>query len=123
MQYILSHQLARDRAIEAVRNAPEGYCVKVTEQKRTLDQNAMLWPLLTDIAEQVEWHGQHLTKEEWKDMFTAALKRQKVVAGIDGGFVVLGAHTSKLNKKEFSDLLELIQAFGAEQGVRFSEQD
>ena len=88
--------------------------------KRTLEQNRKLWPMLHDVANQVEWYGQKLTAENFKDMFTAALKKQKAVPGIDGGFVVIGGHTSKMNKQEFSELLELIAAFGAEHGVEWS---
>jgi hypothetical protein len=90
--------------------------------RRSLDQNAHLWAVLTDVARQVEWHGQRLTKENWKDIFTAALKRQQVVPGLDGGFVVLGTSTSRMSKREFSDLLELVFAFGAERGVEWSKQ-
>ena len=95
--------------------------ISISRPRRTLDQNSLLWPLLTDISKQVEWYGQYLTKEEWKDVFTAALKKQKAVPGIDGGFVVIGAHTSKMNKSEFSELIELIFAFGANQDVEWSE--
>lgn len=95
--------------------------VEVKEPRRSLDQNAKLWAVLTDVSEQVDWHGQRLTKEEWKDVMTAALKRQKVVPGLDGGFVVLGTSTRRMSKQEFSDLLELIQAFGAEQGVEWGD--
>ncbi|MGM0584236.1 MAG: recombination protein NinB [Pseudomonadota bacterium] len=101
--------------------APQDFCVVVKEATRTNDQNSKLWPMLQDVSRQVEWYGQRLTKEEWKDVFTAGLKRQKVVPGIDGGFVVVGAHTSTMGKREFSDLIELIYAFGAEHGVRWSE--
>lgn len=89
--------------------------------RRTVDQNRLLWAVLTDVSRQVEWHGQRLTKENWKDIFTAALKRQQVVPGIDGGFVVLGTSTSRMSKQEFSELIELIYAFGAEHGVEWSE--
>lgn len=89
--------------------------------RRSLDQNALLWAVLTDVSRQVEWHGHRLTKENWKDIFTAALKRQQVVPGIDGGFVVLGTSTSRMSKQEFSELIELIYAFGAEHGVEWSE--
>lgn len=87
---------------------------------RTLDQNAALWAMLTDVSEQVEWYGHRLNPEEWKHVFTAALKRFKVVPGLDGGFVAVGMSTSAMSKREFSELLELIQAFGSERGVRWS---
>lgn len=89
--------------------------------RRTLDQNAKLWPMLSDVSKQVDWHGEKLTPENWKDVFTAGLKRQKAVPGIDGGFVVLGAHTSTMDKREFVDLIELMYAFGSEHDVTWSE--
>jgi len=95
--------------------------VFVGEPRRTLDQNAKLWPMLGDIASQVEWHGQKLHDFEWKDVFTAALKRYRAIPGIDGGIVLLGMRTSRMTKGELSDLIELMQSFGAEHNVVWSE--
>jgi hypothetical protein len=119
--WIMAHAEARRRAVAGVEEAPEGWVVTISPPKRSLEQNAALWARLGEIAEQVEWHGQHLTSAEWKDVFSAALKKQKAVPGIDGGFVILGSSTSRMSKAELSDLLELIASFGAERGVEFSE--
>nr|WP_299241432.1 recombination protein NinB [uncultured Halomonas sp.] len=90
-------------------------------EKRSLDQNARLWAVLTDVSRQVEWYGRYLPKEAWKDIFSAALERQDVVPGLEGGFVMIGGRTSKMTKQRFADLLTLIDAFGAERGVRWSD--
>lgn len=95
--------------------------VSLSRPKRTIDQNDRMWAMLTDISKQVDWYGQKLTKEEWKDVMTAGLKKQKAVPGLDGGFVVLGAHTSRMTKQELSDLMELISAFGAEHEVEWGD--
>lgn len=87
---------------------------------RTLQANSAMWALLTDISRQVDWHGEKLTPENWKDLFTACLKKQRSVVGIEGGFVVLGARTSRMSKEEMSDLLELMHAFAAERDVKLS---
>ena len=79
----------------------------------------MMWANLEDIAQQVVWYGVKLTKDEWKDVLTAALKRQKVVPGIEGGFVVIGARTSKMTVPEMTELIELSTAFGTQHGVKF----
>lgn len=97
--------------------------LKVEPEKRSSLQNKLLWAALTDVSQQVEWHGQKLEPGEWKDVFTAALKRQKVVPGLEGGFVVLGSSTSRMSKAEFSELCELIFAFGSERGVVFRDQN
>ena len=94
--------------------------VEIKPETRTLAQNARLWAMLTDVSKQVNWYGRKLSEEEWKHVFTASLVKQDVVPGIDGGFVVLGKSTSKMTKPEMSELQQLIEAFGAQQDVRFT---
>jgi hypothetical protein len=120
--FVLAHDLARSRAVEAVKNAPSGYIITIKEPTRTLEQNALMWRLLTEISSQVTWYGSKLTKEEWKDVLSASLKKQKAIPGIGGGFVVTGLRTSKMTKKELAELVELAYAFGIEQGVKFGEE-
>ena len=89
-------------------------------ETRSTAQNARLWAMLTEISAQVDWYGRKLSPEEWKHVFSASLKKQDVVPGLDGGFVVLGLSTSKMTKGEMSDLQTLMEAFGAQQGVKFT---
>lgn len=94
---------------------------------RTPDQNRLMWALLTDLANQVDWpvNGkmEKLSPEDWKHVTTAALRReQRIADGISGGFVILGQYTHKFSKQEMSELIELIYAFGAERGVRFTDE-
>lgn len=117
----LVHKEARRRAAEACLSAPDGFIVKITEPTRTLEMNAALWAMLGDVSRQVDWYGRKLSPEDWKAVFTAALKKSDVVPGVDGGFVVLGQSTSRMTKGEFSDLLALIDAFAAEHGVVWSD--
>lgn len=93
--------------------------LEIRPEKRSDAQNRRLWSMLNDISEQVDWHGHRLTAAEWKDVFTAAIKRTKVVPGLDGGFVVCGQSTSQMTKREMSELQQLMEAFGAEHEVAF----
>ena len=93
--------------------------LEVRPEKRSDAQNRRLWAMLADISAQVDWYGQKLTSEEWKDVFSASLKRTKVVPGLDGGFVVCGQSTSRMTRAEMCELQELMEAFGAQQGVKF----
>ncbi len=89
-------------------------------ETRSTAQNARLWAMLSEISAQVDWYGRKLSPEEWKHVFSASLKKQDVVPGLDGGFVVLGLSTSKMTKGEMADLQTLMEAFGAQKGVRFT---
>jgi hypothetical protein len=94
--------------------------LNVRDARRTTEQNARMWAMLSDVSRQVEWYGKKLDAEDWKHVFSAALRKSQVVPGIDGGFVVLGQSTSRMSRAELSELMELIEAFGAERGVVFS---
>ena len=121
--FVLSHDTARQRATEAVRSAPHGAQVVIQDLSRTIAQNALMWPILTAFAEQLEWpvNGQmiYLTPEEWKDILSAAFRREtaRVAMGLDGGVVMLGQRTSKFTKAEFSDWIEFLHATAAARGV------
>lgn len=95
------------------------FTLEVRPEKRSDAQNRRLWSQLNDLSEQVDWHGFKLTADEWKSVMSAALKRTKVVPGIDGGFVVCGQSTSAMSKAEMNELLALIEAFGANHNVAF----
>jgi len=119
--YQLTSPQARDSAKAMIDWAPDGFVCEIKESTRTTEQNSLLWPLLSEVSRQVDWYGKKLTPDEWKSVFSASLKQQKVVPGLDGGFVVCAQSTSKMGKREFSDLIELIFSFGAQKGVRFPD--
>jgi hypothetical protein len=93
--------------------------------KRTLPQNERMWAMLTDVARQVKWHGQKLSPDDWKVVFLSALKAElRMVPNLDGnGFVQLGRSSSALSVDEMSDLMALIEAFGAREGVTFGGEE
>ncbi len=115
----------RQKALRWVREAPLGYFIDFRRDKRSLDQNNLMWACLTDLSHQVEWHGQKLSPEDWKVLMMAGLDQElRVVPNIAGnGYVPLGRSSSKLTKAEMIELIELIRAFGAQHGVVFGDQE
>jgi hypothetical protein len=106
-----------------VAKSPPGTRVEFRGIKRTLPQNDRMWAALTDVATQIDWHGMKLRPQDWKDIFTAGLKRElRVVPNLDGdGFVILGQHTSDMSIEEMGDLITLITAWGEDHGVVFHD--
>jgi hypothetical protein len=119
----LHNQSDRDRAIRLVYDAPVGARVEVKAVKRSLPQNDRMWAMLTDVAQQLPWHGKRLRPDDWKLLFLDALKREtQTVPNLDGtGLVSLRASSSDLSKSEMSDLFILIEQFGARHGVKFAD--
>jgi len=124
--FILSIPEARQRAMECVKEAPEGYVVKVSQPTRNLEQNAAQWPILECFAKQKQWpingNLEWMTKEEWKDVLTAAFEKESIrlAASMNGGVVMLGSRTSKYGKKKFSEWLEFLNAAAVELNVDLS---
>ena len=115
----------RRRAASWALNAPKGCRIDFREAKRSLEQNARMWAMLTEIAHQVRWHGFRLSADDWKLLFLDSLSRElRIVPNMDGtGFVNLGRRSSDLSKSEMSDMIELMFAFGASHGVNFKDGD
>lgn len=92
---------------------------------RSVQQNARLWAMLSDVSEQMEWAGKKRSPEAWKDIFTAAFRSAQheldVVPGINGGFVLLGMHTSSMTVAEMGDLFILIEEFCARNDIRLRD--
>lgn len=104
----------------AIDAAPDGYVVEIRSPTRSINQNARMWACLTDISKQVPLAGEMLSPEDWKCIFTAAMKKHRMVPGIDGGMVVLGAYTSRMTVADMSELQALIDSYGDEKGVMWS---
>lgn len=127
--FILAHDMARKNAHIAIDNASDGWVVTIQEPNRTVSQNAAQWPILGEFASQLKWpvNGEmvNLTDEEFKDIFTAAFRKENVrlAGGVDGGVVMLGQRTSKFKKKEFGEWLEFLHYLAAryEVKLRFDE--
>ena len=124
MRYILVHQEARQRALEAVRTAPDGVVVDIKPMTRTRAQNDAQWPILKAFSLQVQWpvNGAMtwLDPEDWKAILTAAYRKEtaRVAQGWDGGMVMLGMRTSKMDKRQFSEWLDWLNAAAATKGVK-----
>ncbi len=103
--------------------------VTVTDADRSVEQNAKLHAMLSDISRQVEHAGQKWNLLIWKRLCTAAWLREsgedpQLIPAIDGnGVDIVYERTSKLSVKKCAELMEWIQAFGDEHQVRWTQAD
>lgn len=112
----------RTKAQKWVAKVPLGWTLIFKPPARTNLQNAKLWALLDDIALQKEYWGKKRTSEAWKDIFSGSLRGQEMVPNLESnGFIAFGRRTSEMGDDEMSDLLTLIEAWGAQNGVVFSD--
>lgn len=120
---ILAHLEARQRAVELVRTAPEGYCVTVAEPSRSLEQNAKFHAICSDIAKsKAVWYGKPRTANEWKVLLVsghavATNQGSEIVPGIEGEFVNIRESTAAMSRVRGASLIEYALSFMAIHGV------
>ena len=62
-----------------------------------------------------------ITEDEWRQFFTGIIQGQKPVPIPEGGIIMVGGSSRELKKKQMSDCIEYIYAFGSERQVKWSE--
>jgi len=100
----------------------------ITEDNRSLDQNAMFHALIGQIAKQAQHMGAHWDTETWKRLLCHEWAKEtgrqagKLVASLDGKDIVqLGIQTRKFSKQEASEFTEWVLAWGSQNGITFKE--
>jgi len=119
----------REQAIDWVRKAKTGSRVEFKGPARSLDQNSRFWAMLTDCAVQGRINDRRFNTEDWKTMFMTAYAEER---GIEirhlpalnrAGMIPCGRSSSDLSVAEMSELMEWIASWGAENGIKFHDQD
>lgn len=102
------------------------HCGKTLRQ-RSVEKNAHLHAVLSEISQQRQWAGQWLDIEAWKRLMVAAFEREKgngveVYPSIDGhGVDVVYRRTSRMTQEEIRELIYFAEAWAIDQGVKLKE--
>lgn len=120
---IIRSDIQRILAKGLIDAAPVDAVVQIKEGTRSLDQNAKMWAMLSDIA-RAKPEGRHMAPEVWKAAFMSALGYEIVwQPGIeDAPPFPAGFRTSRLSKARMADLITFIAAYGDRHGVRWSKE-
>lgn len=127
--FVLAHDTARQRAIDAVREAPAGYSVTLAEPRRNVDQNAKFHAICSDLAKSgLQWAGKTRSADQWKVLLVsghavATKEGAEMVPGLEGEFVNVRESTALMSVRRSSSLIEYALAFCHTNGVRLSEPE
>jgi hypothetical protein len=138
--FILANPEVRRRAAAfIVETAPDGYVVTVKPPLKSREQEERFHAMVGDVARQVEIHGRKFDEETVKrlviDQFRrdtardpelaplwASIGQMDVVPSLDGsGVVAIGWQSRRFPKKLYSALIEWLFAYGAEEGVEWTD--
>lgn len=125
--FVIRDDAARARAVAMVAKLPADrarplYDVRIEphRERHSAEQRSLLFALCRDLARQLPFPGGgSANPTAWKDFLVALYRGEKMVR--EGAVVVVvGGSVSQTTRKELSDILEFVQAYGATRGVRFS---
>lgn len=119
---LLVSDTQRDFAKRLIDMAPQNAVVNIKERKRSNEQNALMWVLLSDVS-QAKPKGLNYSTDLWKCLFMEACGHEvQFMEGLNGRPFPVGHQSSKLTVPQMRDLIEFIYAWGSENGVQFSEK-
>ena len=90
------------------------------------EQRKFLNAICGDLAEQVAWHGNRLTKDDWRHMIAGTVLGWRMMPGIDmgdgkPGMIMLGGSSLDLRKAECIEAITMALQIGDhpdEQGLK-----
>ena len=118
---ILIDEARRERACQLVRKAPDGFVMTIAEPRRTSDQNAKMWAMLSELSA-ARPQGRCWAPDQWKAAFLDACGHRPIYQeALEGGaFICTGYKSSKLTVAEMRDVIECIYEFCARHDVPLS---
>lgn len=118
--FYLVHDQARANAINEIKEARHGTCVEMKEPKRSNAQNAAIHAVITDWAKSLDWKygGIDVDLDDLKVIAMSAYRKiqrgqNRFVIGLQGEPVDLQLKTSRLNKEEAAEFIDMVSAIAS----------
>ena len=128
-QLITEH--VKRNAAEFILNLPASkdrpMIVEVKARGRSLDQNAKLHAMLSDIAaSKLLFAGKERSAEEWKVILISGHSiatggQGEVIAGIEGELICIRESSAGMSVSRMASLIEYVSVYGAEHGIIFRD--
>lgn len=82
-------------------------------------QRKLLNAACGDLADQIEWHGNRLSKDDWRHLLAGTVLGWRMMPAVDmgtgaPGFVMLGGSSLNLHKAECTDAITMAFHIGDE---------
>ena len=122
MIFTIAHDTARQRAIEAVRNARQGWVVRIEPPNRTSAQNSFYWATLAAISEQIRPQSQAHDQDVWHHYFKARFLPGRMIELPNGQVMESEPTTTGLTKAQFSDYVEQVLAWATNHGLQMTDE-
>lgn len=138
--FVLAHETARRRCMDAVWDAPDGYRVEIDAPKKKRIQEEKYHAMIGEIAKQSHYSGRKLDSESWKRLLVEAMvfilreeakgqgkpdpfpRGGAVLPSLDGMRIVqVEVLTRDFTVSQAAHFIEYLYCYGSERGVVFKE--
>ena len=117
----LRGEYQRRLAHQLIDKAPQDAVVKISQAKRSDDQNSKMWAMLSDISRAAP-EGRMHSPEVWKSLAMHACSHEvQFLNGLNGEPFPAGFRSSKLSVAQMNDLIEFLYEYGSRYEVKWSE--
>jgi len=127
--FLLRSDNIRKNCISAIQQLPANpdkpLVVTISEPTRSLEQNAKLHAMLSDISRQAVFMGKKRSVEFWKGLFVsgwqiATGQNPEIVPGLEGEFINIRESTARMSVKKLSGVIEYVDAYCAMNSIKLS---
>lgn len=125
----LISKTARALAAALCAELPDGWTVSFNPPHHSDAQRALMHSMAGDLAKQVPWCGQKMSKDDWKRFCTAKLKKDRFVFDCDEfgkpdtrSIVSLGCTTRDKDTKFLGAMITWFEWMGAQHGVTWTHE-
>lgn len=120
---VILNERTRAQAARAVVVAPDGWSAVIKPATRSLQQNALLHALFSDLSKRAKFHGRTLSAGQWKVLMisghaVATGGGADIVPGIEGEFINLRESSASMSLRRMNSLLEYVIAWCVENDIR-----
>ena len=120
---IISGMESRNKASHWVSIAQPRTVLTFKKPSRTIPQNDRMWAMLTDVSTQAHYNGKKYSPDQWKALFMNACGHEvQFIEGLSGEPFPAGFRTSKLTVEQMTELMDFMDAWGTQNGVKFKEK-
>jgi hypothetical protein len=93
---------------------------KIKDRRRTA-QNRRYWAILHEISEQLLVNNQMLSADTWHEWAKRRFIGAREIPLPDGEVIYLGMSSTELSVAEFSDYMQMLEAWAIEKNVIFND--
>lgn len=91
------------------------------EEKRRDVQNRRYWAIMHQVSEQLRVNNENMSVDTWHEWAKRRFIGVREIVLPDGEIAILGMTSTELSVQDFSDYMQMVEAWAVDHGVIFND--